>query len=85
MDERATIRAMAKGVLLHAGDRLTLACSCEVEVIVPTIIMMPRRVVASIRTRGATCPRSDHAAGRRVVIGWTDDNGVRVYDDPGDI
>ena len=76
---------MADDVLLRAGDRLTLACSCEVDIVVPLIVMMPRRSVATIRARGAACPRTDHVAGYRVVIRWTDDAGARVYDDPGDV
>jgi hypothetical protein len=51
-----------------AGDRLTLACSCQAEVIVPIIMMLPRHHVVRIVTRGEKCHGLRHTRGRRVVV-----------------
>ena len=40
------------GGLIAAGDKLTLARSCEAEVIVPLIIMLPRHHVVRILAAG---------------------------------
>jgi len=36
----------------RVGDRVTLTCSCAAEVVVPTIIRLPRHQVVRIVTHG---------------------------------
>ena len=62
-----------------AGDRLTLECSCEAEVIVPVIIMLPRNHVVRIVARGTKCRGLRHARGRRVVVRSERNGGLRTF------
>jgi hypothetical protein len=67
--------------LIAAGDKLTLACSCEAEVIVPLIIMLPRHHVVRILTAGQQCRVLHHRRGDRVVVRWDSKDGDRIFGD----
>jgi hypothetical protein len=54
---------------MRIGQRLTLDCSCEADVVVPLILRMPRHSVVRICARGEKC-NLDHVRGRRVVVRW---------------
>jgi hypothetical protein len=62
------------------GDRVTLACSCKAQIVVPLIIMLPRRGIVRIVARGAKC-RMGHIRRRRVVVRWTRHGTRRVFTD----
>jgi hypothetical protein len=49
------------------GDRITLACSCDAEIVVPLIIRLPGLAVVRIVSRGAACNHG-HDARQRVVV-----------------
>jgi hypothetical protein len=72
---------MRYGDRARLGDRLTLTCSCEVEVIVPTIIMLPRHHVVRILARGKSCLGLHHARGRRAVVRWSPEGAHRAFTD----
>ena len=67
--------------LIAAGEQLTLACSCEAEVIVPLIIMLPRHHVVRILARGEQCHALHHLRGDRVVVRWERKDGGRIFTD----
>jgi len=64
---------------LTPGDTLTLGCSCLAEVMVSTIIWLPRHLVVRIVTRGSRCTLG-HLKRERVVVKWRQENGRRVYE-----
>jgi hypothetical protein len=64
---------------LTPGDSLTLVCSCLTEVVVSTIIWLPRHLVVRITTRGSRC-RQGHLKRERVVVKWRMENGRRVFE-----
>lgn len=66
---------------LRLGERLKLACSCVGEVVVSTIIMLPRHHVVRILSRGEKCRGLDHARRRRVVVRVSSIRGRRVFKD----
>jgi hypothetical protein len=74
-------RMTAPGGLVRASERLTLACTCETEVLVPMIIMLPRHHVVRILKRGATCHGLDHVPGHRAVVRWELKEGRRIVKD----
>lgn len=76
---------MRSGQRARVGDRLTLTCSCEAEVVVPTIIMLPRHYIIRIVARGANCHGFHHARGHRAVIRWKPEGAFRVFTDIDDI
>ena len=59
---------------------MTLACSCKAQIVVPLIIMLPRRGIVRIVARGAKC-RMGHIRRRRVVVRWTRHGTRRVFTD----
>lgn len=63
----------------RVGDRVTLMCSCAAEVVVPTIIRLPRHHVVRILTRGMSCRGLGHARGRRAVVRWQPSGARRIY------
>jgi hypothetical protein len=60
------------------GDKVTLACSCRAEVVVPLIVLMPRHSVVKILGRGPEC-QVGHVPSRRAVVRWTQRSGQRVF------
>ena len=71
----------APGTLVRAGERLTLACSCRAEIVVPVIAMLPRHHVARILLRGARCQGLDHSQGQRAVVRGVCKRGRDVFTD----
>jgi hypothetical protein len=69
-----------RGGRLQLGDRVTLDCSCKGEIVVPIIIMLPRRGIVRIVARGEKC-RMGHIRRRRVVVRWTRHGTRRVLTD----
>ena len=67
--------------LIAAGETLTLACSCEAEVMVPLIIMLPRHHVVRILSAGQQCHALHHRRGDRVVVRWESKDGGRIFGD----
>jgi hypothetical protein len=65
---------------MRTGQRLTLECSCEAEVVVPLILMMPRHLVVRIAARGEKC-NLDHVRGRRAVVRWQAKGAHRTFKD----
>jgi hypothetical protein len=65
----------------RVGDRVTLACSCVAEVVVPTILRLPRHHVVRIVTHGKTCRGLGHVRGRRAVVRWRPSGRRRSYID----
>jgi hypothetical protein len=65
-------------------DRVTLACSCEGDVVVPIIIMVPRHCVVRIVARGEKC-RIGHILRSRVVVRWTRRGTRRLFVDIHDV
>jgi hypothetical protein len=65
----------------RVGDRVTLTCACAAEVVVPTIIRLPRHHVVRILTRGKSCRGLGHARGRRAVVRWRPSGARRIYTD----
>jgi len=63
----------------RVGDRVTLTCSCAAEVVVPTIIRLPRHQVVRIVTHGKKCRGLGHANGRRAVVRWRTSGARRIY------
>ena len=66
------------------GDRVTLTCSCEAEIVVPLIIFLPRHCVVRVVRRGSSCFALDHTEARRLVVGWSHYKGRRVFAVPGE-
>jgi len=62
------------------GDRVMLACSCEIEIVLPVIILVPLHSAAQILSRGDTC-RVGHTPGRRVMVRSTRRGSRRVFVD----
>jgi hypothetical protein len=67
--------------LIAAGETLTLSCSCEAEVVVPLIIMLPRHHVVRILAPGEWCRTLHHLRGDRIVVRSEDESGGRVFAD----
>ena len=67
--------------LIAAGDKVTLACSCEAEVLVPLIIMLPRHHVVRILAAGQQCRVLHPRRGDRVVVRWEWKDGGRIFGD----
>jgi len=63
----------------RVGDRVPLTCSCAAELVVPTIIGLPRHHVVRILTRGKACRGLGHARGRRAVVRWRPSGARRIY------
>jgi len=63
------------------GDRVTLACSCDAEVVVRLIIFLPRHCVVRVVKRGSNCHALEHVEGRRMVVRWTNSGGHRIFSD----
>jgi hypothetical protein len=66
---------------LKLGDRVILACSCEAEVVVPTVIHAPRHHVVRIRAHGKNCRSLGHRRGQRVVVRSRTSQGRRTIAD----
>jgi hypothetical protein len=62
------------------GDHVALACSCEAEVLVSRIVMLPRHSFARITKKGSRCHGLGHMAGRRTLIRWSG-TGRRRFND----
>jgi hypothetical protein len=60
------------------GDRVTLACSCQAEVVVRLVLFLPRHAVVRIISRGQNCRRHDHVRGRRVLVRWREDGSTTL-------
>jgi hypothetical protein len=67
--------------LTAAGEKLTLACSCEAEVVVPLILMLPRHHVVRILAVGEQCHALHHRRGDRVIVRWEQKGGGRIFTD----
>lgn len=67
---------------LRKGERVILACSCEGEVITPTVVMLPRHALVRIAARGSRC-RLGHVVGRHVTVRWARERGHRTFKDIG--
>ena len=76
---RVDLKMSMRGALPAFGDRVTLTCSCEAEIVVPLIIFLPRHCVVRIVGRSSTCRALEHAIGRRLVVRWSHDKGRRVF------
>jgi hypothetical protein len=63
------------------GDRVTLACSCQAEVVMPLIIFLPRHSVVRVVANDSRCQGLAHAIGSGLVVRWSDDVVVRVCKD----
>jgi hypothetical protein len=75
---RKTAAAAPSGA---AGASITLDCSCEAKIVVPTIVMMPRHHVVRVVAHGARCRERDHRPGSRLIVRWVRAGGRRVYRD----
>lgn len=67
--------------LIAAGEKVTMACSCQAEVLVPLIIMLPRHHVVRILAEGQQCRVLQHRRGDRVVVRWEWKDGDRIFRD----
>ena len=69
------LRAGWKSSTLKSGDKVTLTCSCEGEIVVPLVIHAPRHHVVRLTRRGDRC-------GSGVILDRKRDR--RQYREPGD-
>ena len=66
---------------VDVGWRLTLACSCEAEVVVPLIMIVRRHCVVRILAPRDRCQKLHHAPGDSAVVRWQWEGGRRVFAD----
>jgi hypothetical protein len=78
---RLDLKMSMRGGLPAFGDRVTLTCSCEAEIVVPLIMFLPRHCVVRIVGRSSNCRAPEHTMGRRLVVRWSHDRGRRVFGD----
>ncbi|MEP6936337.1 MAG: hypothetical protein ABI988_20740, partial [Nitrospirota bacterium] len=57
-----------------------LVCSCDCEVVVPLVIMLPRHAVVRVAAPGKSC-RHSHRVSQRVMTRWEYSDSGRVFAD----
>jgi hypothetical protein len=67
----------------RVGDRLSLGCSCDAEIVLALIATLPAHSVVRVLKRSEKC-RLGHLVGQRVVVRWVRRETGRAFVDVND-